>query len=69
MAQWGQGKQLDKKQRGGWRQAALQGVGGKSPVNQEIFRCEIAFHCLGQMQMIEKNFICKTIFISADGFF
>lgn len=59
IAQWGHGKQLGTKQMGGRRQAVLQGVGGKSPINQEILCCEIAFPCLGQMQMIDKIIFVK----------
>lgn len=59
MARWGHGNQLGTKQRGGRRQAVLQGVGGKSPVNQEILCCEIAFPHLSQMQMIDKIIFVK----------
>lgn len=34
--------------------AVLQGMGGKSCINQEMFCSEIAFPSLGEMQMIDK---------------
>lgn len=58
-ARWGHGKQLGTKQRGAGRQAVLQGVGGKSAINQGIFCCEIAFPCLDHMQMIDKMIVVK----------
>lgn len=56
MAWWGHGKQLGTKQRGGRRQAVLQ---GKSPINQEILCCEIAFPLLSKMQMTDKMIFAK----------